>query len=112
MSSEFFSVGHCVHSMLKPDCPSCLQGHASRLESQLRKLEESTALPIRDRIEKAIREQMTACYQLYKGVPPTVEDWVGGALHYVMWGIERDLPLTSSPPAASDSSPQPEGELL
>lgn len=97
MVDEFFKFGHCVHSMVLPDCPSCLQGHAARLETQLRKLEASTVLPIRDRIEKAIREQMANCYQVYKGVPPTVEDWIGGALHYVMWGLERDLPLAPSP---------------
>lgn len=101
-TSEFFSFGPCVHSMLKADCPSCLQGHANRLEEQLRKLEASTALPIRERIERAVREQMTDCYQVYKGVGPTVEDWVGGALHYVMWGIERDLPLCENLQTATE----------
>jgi len=86
----------CPHSMFRSDCLGCWCGHAARLEGQLRKLEESTALPIRERIEKAVREQMEHCYQVYKGVPPTVEDWVGGALHYVMWGIERDLPLAAT----------------
>jgi hypothetical protein len=83
----------CPHSFFKSDCLGCWSGHAARLEKQLRKLENSTALPIRDRVEKAVREQMEHCYQVYKGVPPTVDDWVGGALHYVMWGLERDLPL-------------------
>lgn len=83
----------CPHSMFKRECLGCWSGHAARLESHLRKLQHSTALPIRERIEKAVREHMQHCYQVYKGVPPTVEDWVGGALHYVMWGIERDLPL-------------------
>lgn len=88
-----FNFRPCVHSMIKPDCPSCCQGHAERLEKQLRKLEASTALPIRERVEKAIREQMENCYQVYKGVPPNVDDWIGGALHYVMWGLENNIPL-------------------
>lgn len=87
----------CFHSMVRPDCLGCMHGHARRLESQLQKLEASTALPIKERIERAVCEQMEHCYQVYKGVPPTVDDWVGGALHYIMWGLERDLPLAAQP---------------
>lgn len=83
----------CVHSMFVESCLGCWHGHAMRQKAHLEKLEASTALPIRERIEKAVREQMQNCYQVYKGVPPTVQDWVGGALHYVMWGLDRDLPM-------------------
>lgn len=100
-AAKHFAFGPCFHSMVQPDCPSCCQSHAVRLEMQLGKLEHSTALPIRERIERGLREHMRHCFQVYKGVPPTVDDWVGGALHYVMWGIEQDLPLTAaSPPPA------------
>lgn len=85
----------CPHNGFYRDCIGCWSGHAERLEKQLRKLTESTALPIRERVEKAIREQMEHCYQVYKGVPPTVADWVDGALHYVMEGLDRDMPLVT-----------------
>ena len=92
-AASHFQFGLCAHSMIKADCPSCCQSHAIRLEQQLGKLEASTVLPGRERIEKALREHMRHCYQAYKGVPPTIDDWVGGALHYVMWGLDRDIPL-------------------
>lgn len=98
-AAAHFTFGSCVHSMVKPDCPSCCRSHAIRMEQQLGKLEASTALPERERIEKALREHVTHCYQVYKGVPPTVADWVGGALHYVMWGLDNDVPL--APDAAT-----------
>jgi hypothetical protein len=100
-AAEHFTFGPCAHSMIKPDCPSCCQGHALRMEKQLSKLEASTALPLRERIEKAVRAHMEHCYQAYKGVPPSVEDWVGGALHYVMWGLDRDVPLATAPTETS-----------
>lgn len=107
----------CYHSGFEPECLGCWRGHATLLESQLRKLEESTALPVHERIEKAVREQMEHCYAVYKGVPPTVEDWVGGALHYVMWGVERDLPTqrasagrgNNDATLSSSVQPEPEG---
>lgn len=85
----------CPHNEFNRDCIGCWSGHAERLENQLRTLTESTALPIRERVEKAIREQMEHCYQVYKGVPPTASDWVDGALHYVMEGLDRDIPLVT-----------------
>lgn len=93
--SDLFTVV-CVHSMFVPDCIGCCHGQISRMREHLEKLTASAVLPVRERVEKAVREHMENCYQVYKGVPPTVDDWVGGALHYVMWGLERDIPLEPS----------------
>ncbi len=41
-AASFFNVGNCYHSVMKPDCASCLQGHATRME---RAVKESQSVP-------------------------------------------------------------------
>jgi hypothetical protein len=65
-ANKYFTFGPCFHSMVKPDCPSCCQGHAARMEYQLSKLEASMALPIKERVEAIIRESVSNWFQSWK----------------------------------------------
>lgn len=95
-AEKYFTFGPCIHSMVKPDCPSCCQGHAARVERRLEKLEASLALPIKARVEAIVKENVAQWFEVWKGVPTDTEGWVNNAAHYLSWGINNALPMTDA----------------
>lgn len=91
-----FSFGPCYHSMMKPNCAGCLQGHAARLEHQLQKLEVSIALPIKESVEAIVLEAVGNWYESWKRVALDTKDWVKNAAHSLSWDINRALPMTDA----------------